>query len=212
MQYANALDECVNIMSENNSGDYACSWLFGDITTNEIMQFEIGLDKYNINRTKNGLFYGMNSAFDFNLNNTETNDTDFHDFSTSSGSRNYRLDALLNQKYDGKINSENAKMVISDHYDTYLNKEIMNSRSICNHAEKNEDGNAKRDAFYPRGCTDGKVVNSKMAKNLEFEGRFGSSCGRIFNVKNHIKQHPEYKDWGPYLENMDNEPWVNIHT
>jgi len=210
MQYGKTLDEYVEIMLKNNAGDYACSWLFGDINTNEIMQFEIGLDKHNINRTNNGLFYGMNSAFDFNLNNTETTDTDFHDISTSSGSRNYRLDALTNNIYSGKINTDNAKKIISDHYDIFLNKEIMNGRSICNHSEKSDYDTVLRDAFYPRGCTDGKVVNSKMAKNLEFEGRFGSSCGRIFNVKTHMKEHPEYKDWGPYLENMDNEPWVKI--
>jgi len=211
MQYGKTLDEYAEIMLKNNAGDYACSWLFGDINTNEIMQFEIGLDKYNINRTKNGLFYGMNSAFDFDLNNSETKDTDFQDISTSSGSRNYRLDALLNNKFYGKINTENAKEIISDHYDVFLNKEIMNGRSICNHAEKDEYGTTKRNAFYPRGCTDGKVVNSEMARKLDFEGRFGSSCGRIFNVKNHVKNHPEYKDWAPYLENMDNEPWVKIH-
>jgi hypothetical protein len=210
MQYGKTLDEYVEIMLKNNAGDYACSWLFGDINTNEIMQFEIGLDKHNINRTNNGLFYGMNSAFDFNLNNTETTDTDFHDISTSSGSRNYRLDALANNIYNGKINTDNAKKIISDHYDVFLNKEIMNGRSICNHSEKADYDTVLRDAFYPRGCTDGKVVNSKMAKNLEFEGRFGSSCGRVFNVKSHIKQHPEYKDWGPYLKNMENEPWVKI--
>ena len=211
MQYGKTLDEYVEIMLKNNAGDYACSWLFGDVNTNEIMRFEIGLDKHSINRTNNGLFYCMNSAFSFDLNNTETTDTDFHDISTSSGSRNYRLDALLNNIYSGKINTDNAKTVISDHYDVFLNKEIMNGRSICNHAEKDEHGSTIRDAFYPRGCTDGKVVDSKMARNLEFEGRFGSACGRVFNVKNHCKLHPEYKDWEPYLENMSNEPWTKIH-
>jgi hypothetical protein len=100
--------------------------------------------------------------------------------------------------------------VISDHYDVYLNKEIMNGRSICNHGEKDKDGTTKRDAFYPRGCTDGKVVDSKMARNLQFEGRFGSACGRVFNAKNHFKLHPEYKSWEPYLKNISNEPWITI--
>jgi hypothetical protein len=212
MQYGKTLDEYVDIMLKNNAGDYACSWLFGDTNTNEIMHFEIGLEKYNINRTKNGIFYGMNSAFDFDLRNTETTDTDFYDISTSSGSRNYRLDALLNNTYYGKINSENAKNIISDHYDVFLNKEIMNNRSICNHSEMDEHGTKTRKPFYPRGCIDGKIVTSKMAKNLEFEGRFGSSCGRVFNIKNYTKQHPEYIDWEPYLENMKNEPWVFIRS
>jgi hypothetical protein len=212
MQHGETLDEYVNIMLKNNAGDYACSWLFGDINTNEIMQFEIGLNKYNINRTKNGLFYGMNSAFDFDLRNTETNDTEFHDIYTSSGSRNYRLDSLLNTIYSGKINTENAKKILSDHYDVFLNKEIMNNRSICNHFEMDEHGTNKRKPFYPKSCTDSKVVSSKMAKTLEFEGRFGSSCGRIFNVQKHIKKHPEYNDWKIHLNNMNNEPWIYIHS
>lgn len=31
-----------------------------------------------------------------------------------------------------------------------------------------------------RGATDGKVIDSAMAKKMQFEGRMGSSCGRVF--------------------------------
>jgi hypothetical protein len=31
-----------------------------------------------------------------------------------------------------------------------------------------------------KGASDGKVVSSSMARNMQFEGRMGSPCGRIF--------------------------------
>ena len=37
MQYGDTLDDYVKIMVSNNAGDYACSWLLGNIKTNEIM-------------------------------------------------------------------------------------------------------------------------------------------------------------------------------
>ncbi len=33
---------------------------------------------------------------------------------------------------------------------------------------------------FPKGASDGKVVSSSMARKMQFEGRMGSSCGRIF--------------------------------
>lgn len=212
MQYGKTLDDYTRIMLKNNAGDYACSWLFGDINTNEIMLFELGLEKHNIKRTVDGLFYGMNSAFDFELRNTETDDNNFQDLTTGPGSRNYRLDTLLNKEYYGKINTENAATVISDHYDSFLNKQIMNKRSICRHSELDSEGTEKRKPFTPSGCTDGKVVNSKMAKTLSFIGRFGSSCGRTFSVKEHVKKHPEYNEWSKYLENFPHYKWTKIQN
>lgn len=57
MQYGKTLDDYEQIMDKKNAGDYACSWLFGDINTNEIMLYEIGLKEKNVQRTKNGVFW-----------------------------------------------------------------------------------------------------------------------------------------------------------
>jgi hypothetical protein len=203
MQYANNMEDCITMMKYNNSGDYACSWLFGNVHTNEIMLFEVGKNIYNIKRTKNGVFYGMNSAINFNLRTQETDDKTFYDIKYSSGARNARLDTLLNTKYYGKINVQNAKAVISDHYDVYLNKEIMNNRSICKHTELDEDKDN-----YPFGATDAKVVNSEMAKHTKFMGRFGSGCGRAFNLKSFVKAYPKYKQWEPHLLNIPKYEWT----
>jgi hypothetical protein len=203
MQYANTLDDCVDIMKYNNSGDYACSWLFGDVTTNEIMLFEIGKKIHSVKRTKNGVYYGMNSAIDFNLRTNETHDVSMYDIEKSSGARNVRLDSLLNGKYYGKLNIDSAKNVISDHYDVFLNKEEMNIRGICKHSELDD---AKK--YYPFGATDAKIVDSEMARNKRFLGRFGSPCGREFNVKSFISKHPKYKSWIPHILNMPSYNWV----
>lgn len=202
MQYATTFDDCVNIMSEDNAGDYACSWLFGDIKQNEIMLFELGLKTYNIQKTKNGVFYGMNSPISFKIRNLET-DSNISDISTSSGSRNERLNYLLNTQYYGKINIQNAKKIISDHYDTFLKREHIGFRNICRHSEIEEEPEA---ALY--GSVDSKVINSKMALGMKFWGRFGSGCGRYFNVKEFINQYEEYKKWENVIHDFKSNRWV----
>ena len=208
MQYANTLDQYVSIMQENNAGDYACSWLFGDINTNEIMLCEIGLEKVNIQKTASGVYYGMNAAIDFDLREKETNDKGWNQPEDSSGARSKRFNELLYDKYLGKVSIDVAKDILCDHYDTYLHKVEPNNRSICVHSETH--GSSKKYPYYMHGCTDCKVVNSEMARDLEFIGRFGSACGRIFSIKQHIKKHPKYKSWEKYVKDFKRHPWTKI--
>ena len=206
MQYGKNLDDYVKYMTENNAGDYAGSWLFGDIRSNEIMLCEIGLKENNIQRTKNGLYYGMNSAVGFKLRNKETTDMEYNDMNSSSGSRNVRLNSLLNMKYYGKIDTKIAKEIISDHYDVVLNTIEPNSHSICIHTyeDKNEE-------FYPHMAADGKVVDSALAYKMSFLGIWGSSCSTPFNVKSYIKSHPEYKEWEKHIINLPKTEWTKIN-
>jgi hypothetical protein len=206
IQYAKNLDDCVELMTKNNAGDYACSWLFGDINTGEIMLYEMGLKIQNVQRTKNGAFYGMNSAIDFELRNMETMDTDIFNPKTSTGNRNYRLDYLINQKYYGKINIRNAQIIISDHYQMDPINDDFNKNSICKHTELDPEAH-----FKPYSCTDGKVINTNMAKTQTFMGRFGSACGkRHFQIKKYVKEHPEYQIWGTVLEDMPIYDWTKL--
>lgn len=209
MQYGESLDDYDKIMSEKNSGDYACSWQFGNIKTNEIMLLELGLNIKSVKRTKNGVFYGMNSAMDDELRTKETTDIDHTNITTSLGARNKRLDELLNHKYKGKIDMSNAKKVLADHYDVYLRRDEMTSRCICKHVEC-DPTRTTRAPNYPFGCTDGKVVNSEMAKNLSFWGRFGSACGRVFNVKKYTKDNPEHLHFKPHLKDIPKNDWIII--
>jgi len=211
MQYGNSLDDYVKIMMDKNAGDYACSWLLGDIKQNEIMLFELGLKEKYIQTTKNGVFYGMNSAISEHLRKNETNDKDHENLFTSSGSRNARLNELLNEKYNGFINLDNSKKILSDHYDMFLKKNILNSRGICKHLELEPEPVKKgTKPFYPFGCTDTKIVNSEMASKLSFLGKMGCGCGEPFIVKKYIKDHPEYEDWANVLVDRPNRKWLKI--
>lgn len=208
MQYATTLDEYAEIMQKNNAGDYACSWLFGDIHKNEIMLCEIGLNRANVEKTGNGIFYGMNSTLDFNLRTFETVDDKWNDIAASTGSRGVRLNQLLYGEYFGRINVENAKKVLSDHYNPLTKKEERNHRAVCVHAEF--DGGLKRNSYAMRGCTDCKVITADMAKDMAFYARFGAACGRTFSVKNHVKKHPKYKKWGAHVRDFKKYKWTKI--
>ena len=63
MQYGDTMDDYVKILLDGNSGDYANSWLFGDINTNEILRLELGLKYHNVERTKDGYFVGFNATY-----------------------------------------------------------------------------------------------------------------------------------------------------
>lgn len=209
MQYGTDIDDYVRIMTDNNAGDYACSWMFGDIRTNEIALLELGKNHSSLKRTHNGVFYGMNTVMDYKVRALDTKDADFYDLSTSSGSRNSRLDFLLNTKYYGRINKEVAKSILADHYDSHINKDKRSSRGICSHSEM-VDEDEEWDYSYPYGCTDGKVVDTELAKNMNFEARFGSSCGRTFNAKEYIERHPSFEAWKGILQNFYDYEWQTI--
>jgi hypothetical protein len=209
MQYGKSLDEYVEILMDKNAGDYPCSWFLGDTSTNEIMMFELGLHKHSVQRTTNGAFYGMNTAHNYELRMEETADRTYDD--KKENSRKFRLDYLLNDKHFGNIDIECAKKILADHYDSSLKENVRNKRSICAHYELDGTRNNNKHTYHDLyGCVDGKVVDTQLAKKLQFEGRFGSSCGRVFSVQDHIDNHPQYKEWEKYLSDFPLEPWVEI--
>ena len=209
MQYRNSLDEYADTMLLSNAGDYACSWLFGDTRTGEIMLCEIGLYRHNIQKTKNGAFYGMNSAIDESLRRLETNDV-FHDnIQHSIGARNIRFEQLLFTKYKNRINISNAKRILADHYDVFEDRIHPGVRTICKHTELSNDPLIKT-KYYPQGAVDGKVINTAMARRMSFWGKFGSSCGIGFHKRDYLAKHPEYAEWREYLSDLPVQPWTRI--
>jgi hypothetical protein len=195
METGKTLDDYVSIMMDQNAGDYACSWLFGDINSGEIMRFELGKNAHGIERTKDGLFYGMNSAFNQELATKETNDKTMDDLTTINGSRNVRLKQLLNEK---KLDLKYAKEILADHYDCRENKFRKGMRGICKHKECETGEN-----YNFAGTVDGKVTDTTLAKQLRFIGRMGSSCGRPFLKK-------DYLNVPDCVENMPKYPWTKL--
>ena len=214
MQYGKTLDEYCEILLYENSGDYANSWLFGDINKNEILRIELGLKFHNIERTNNGYFIGFNSVYDERIRNIEVQNSGFYDIRRHQGARLVRLSDLMDE-HKGKINIDIAKQIISDHYDVYLNKDNHPcSRTICSHydldaREFNSDPTRPK-PFSPRGAVDGIVCDTNLAKKMSFIGRFGNSCGISFIKDDFCKLHRQYAKFCPYLQNRLSQPWTNF--
>jgi hypothetical protein len=214
MQYGNTLDEYCEILLHENSGDYANSWLFGDIHTNEILRIELGLKYHNIERTKNGFFIGFNATYDERIRNLEVNNSGFYDIRRHQGARMVRLGDLMDE-YKGKINIDIAKKIIADHYDVYLEKDNNPcSRTICSHYELDAreymSDPSRPKPFAPRGAVDGIVCDTALAKNMSFDARWGSSCGTPFIAAEYFKKHRQYEKFAPYIKDRPSEPWTEF--
>jgi hypothetical protein len=216
MQYGNTLDEYCEILLHENSGDYANSWLFGDINENEILRIELGLKYHNIERTKNGFFIGFNAPYDERIRNLEVQNSGFYDVRRHQGARLVRLGDLMDE-YKGKLNIEVAKRIISDHYDVYLDKENHPcSRTVCSHydldAREYMSDPSRPKPFSPHGAVDGIVCDSASAKKMSFIGRFGNSCGIPFVKDEFCKKHRQYEKFCPYLKDRLSQPWTDFSS
>ena len=214
MQYGKTLDEYCEILLHENSGDYANSWLFGDINTNEILRIELGLKYHNIERTKNGYFIGFNAPYDERIRNLEVNNSGFYDIRRHQGARLVRLGDLMDE-HKGKLNIEVAKQIISDHYDVYLLKDDNPcSRTVCSHydldAREYMSQEHRPKPFAPHGAVDGIVCDTDLAKKMSFVGKFGASCDIGFDKEEFCKKHRQYAKFCPYLHDRPSEPWTEF--
>jgi hypothetical protein len=132
----------------------------------------------------------------------------------------------LAEKYRGRLDTAAVKRVLSDHYDNYLGKTMPNSRTICKHGYGygSEAGGAGVDGggggggggsasgsapFKPVGAYDTKVADSASIRQMSFLAHWGPPCGTPFIVKEHMKKHPEWKDWAEYLADFPRRGWVD---
>lgn len=213
MQYGNTLDDYERMLLDGNSGDYANSWLFGDINNNEIMRIELGLRFHNTERTKNGCFIGFNAPYDPRIRNLECVNTGIDDIRRHQGARKVRLADLMDE-HKGHINIDIAQRILADHYDVYLHKENPCSRTCCSHYEL--DGReymsdpSRPKPFQPRGALDGNVIDSALAKKMSFILRWGNSCGMPFNASQFCKENRVWDYLEPYLHNRPSQPWTTF--
>lgn len=215
MQYGNTLEDYEQILITNNSGDYANSWLFGDIRSNEIMRIELGLRFHRTEKTRNGYFIGFNAAYDPRIRNLECVNSGFDDIRRHQGARKVRLDDLMIH-FKGKLDVETAKQVIGDHYDVYLARENPCSRTCCSHYDL--DGRefmsdpSRPKPFQPRGALDGNIVTSALAAKMSFVLRWGNSCGTPFDPDAFCNQNRIWKHLQPYLHPRPQQPWTTFSS
>jgi hypothetical protein len=197
------------------------------------MRVELGLNYVNVETTRDGFFVGFNSTYDERIRNIECSGalsskgaTDatgvgmidggdgFRDIASTIGNRRVQLEKLA-EKYRGRLDTAVVKRVLSDHYDNYLGKTAANSRTVCKHGYGSgagagvDGGSGSASApFKPVGAYDTKVADSASIRRMSFLAHWGAPCGTPFIVKEHMKKHPEWKDWEEYLADFPRRGWV----
>ena len=213
MQYAKTLDECTEYLLNNNSGDYANSWLIGDTKTNTIMRIELGLQYVNIEKKTNGYFIGYNAAEDPRIRNLECVNSGYDDIRRHQGARRVRLTQFM-EEYKGKLDLTIGQEILADHYDVYLNKINPSSRTCCGHYELDDRAfmsQADRPKPYQlRGAIDGIVCDTKMAQQMTLRARWGSSCGTPFETVPFFQQHIQWREQEPYMKDRPYQPWTDF--
>ena len=88
----------------------------------------------------------------------------------------------------------------------------MCSRTCCSHYELDDRAfmsQADRPLPYqPRGAVDGCVADTTSCSKMGFYGRWGTSCGTPFRVKEFIQKHIQWKRFEPYLNDRPTQPWT----
>jgi hypothetical protein len=207
-QYASSIDEWCEIMKKENNGGYANAWLIGDINTNEIARLELGLKYIGFEKKKDGYFVGSNVAENLRILRFETKTRETN-IKNANIARRVRWKQLMKEN-TGKINLELAKEFVSDHVDTYLNTMKPDARTLCLHGEIDPQFYGMDIPFDPGGTLDGKVVDSKMAKQMSFLARWGSACGMAFDAKKFLEEHPQFEWMTGLLKDRPTQPWTEF--
>ena len=216
-QYANSIGDWCEMFSLSNNGGYANSWLLGDTKTGEIARYELGLHYSGFESTKDGFFSGYNSATDRKIRDQECvheGEGENAGDARNNGARRLRFMQLA-EMHHGKIDLELAKQMIADHHDVYLNRDDSpSSRTICGHLELDDarSGGNDQGPFNPWGASDGKVVDSEMARDLAFWARWGHPCGKPFDAQAFMKRHPQWNWLNGYMRDRPSWPWTRFEV
>ncbi len=198
IQFCGTVEEYIARLSDNNGGDYACSWLLGNVDDGEIAKIELGSTGLSVECKNNGYFVGANQVEDRWIREKET----AGNLSESVVSRKARLEELM-EKHAGAINHTVAKKIIADHYDMKKGRVNPGPNSICKHSEL---GGGKE----LKGAVDGKVCTGESAKRLGNWARWGSSCGTPFSV-NKTKRRRHYPAWQTrFLKDRPGKKWIFV--
>jgi Phospholipase B len=207
-QYANSIDDFVQIMTTGNNGGYANDWLVGDIKTNEIARLELGLKDYRVWRSKDSIYVGSNFPLDEKLIREETT-FDPADSTTSPNSRRRRWEDLTNQ-YKGKIDIETGKTIEGDSYNQLTKAREASRCVIAGRVDTDPKGCPEWDwpPFFPGGTVQAKITTAALAKDLKFWAHMGNPNGDDFLAAPFFAAHPQFEWESKYLHDMKAYPWT----
>ncbi|HVS98291.1 MAG TPA: C45 family peptidase [Puia sp.] len=207
-QYANSIDDFVQIMTTGNNGGYANDWLVGDIKTNEIARLELGLKHFKVWRTTDGVYTGSNFPLDSTVIADETT-FNAADSTSSPNSRRRRWEHLTEQ-YKGRLDVETAKTIEGDSYNELTNAKEASRCVIAGRADTDPHGIPEWSwgPYFPGGTVQAKITTARLAKNLQFWAHMGNPDGEDFLAAPFLAAHPEYQWESRYLHDMKAWPWT----
>jgi len=208
-QDASNIDEWCAIIKKGNNGGYANAWLIGDVKTGEIARLELGLKYVGFERTKDGFFIGSNIAENLNILRLETNTND-GDIRLPSVARRVRWKQLMKENA-GKIDVALGESMLADCYDTCLDKENPSARTLAGHSELDPSIGVGT-PYRPGGAFDSKVIDTAMAKQMRFAGRWGSADGIGFDADAFLHAHPQFDWMTGLLKSRPTQPWTEFRA
>ncbi len=186
LQYADSIDQAVEILKGENNGLYTNEWLLADVKTNEIAMFELGTHQSKLYRSSKNEWFGGTEGFYWGCNNTKDLDVRLETIDDLKSGRpasavfhpsdRDRKWLELYDKYKGKIDADFGKVAFT-------------TAPI---------------ASYP--SADAKVTTSDMARELKTWALFGPPLGRTWKpTRDEQEKFPEIR---PLVGN----PWVVLHA
>ncbi len=187
MQYADSIDQAVDILKKNNNGLYTNEWLLADTKTNEIAMFELGTYKTRLWRSSKNEWFGGTEGFYWGCNNTKDlavrlETIDERGEAGRPGSAVFHpsdrdLKWLeLYDKHKGKIDAEFGKLA-------FTTPPIAAYHSL-----------------------DAKFTTTDMAKELKSWALFGPPLGRTWQPT--LEERKNF----PEIEPLVGNPWVVLHA
>jgi hypothetical protein len=211
MQYSDSLSDVERWFTEKNNGAYANMWLIGDAKTNEIASLELGLKNVVFHRSSDGAITSCNCPMDDKLTSEECA-KDVKKGSNDCSDRQARW-AQLMVRDKGKIDAELGKQYLGDHHNAVLGTDGPGMSNLCGHGEvESRKDHCDGHPFSPMGAVQGKVVTSKLARQMSFWARMGHPCGEPFLAGPFLKAHPEYAWEKEILGDMPTQPWVRFSS
>jgi hypothetical protein len=209
-QDAHSIVEWCEVMKRANNGGYANAWLLGDVNSGEIARLELGLKYIGFESTKDGYFAGSNVAENRALLRLETERSET-DIRKSAAARRVRWKQLLAENR-GRITLDGAQKFLADDYDVYLKKHHPGARTLARHYELDPQEFGGPEPFEPNGTFDAKVVDSRLARQMSFVGRWGSADGMPFIAAKFLEEHPQF-DWQQgLLKDRPTQPWTQFRA
>jgi hypothetical protein len=185
LQYADSIDQAVEILKKGNNGLYTNEWLLADIKTNEIAMFELGTFKTKLYRSSKNEWFGGTEGFYWGCNNTKDLDVRLETIPGVKG-------RPANVVWRPTDRDKTWQQLFNDHkgkIDVAFGKLAFTTPPLA--------------AYH---SLDAKFTTTDLAKELKSWALFGPPLGRTWEPT------PEERSRFPEVRPMVSNPWTILRA